>query len=152
MKSKMALLGIIAILMVVVAASGCTTNNETLLYEYNLTEGDAPNYIGAKNVTVPNGTNNIKVDAQNLEKINSNINQSSVNIYALSIVPVNLTVSGNNTELQKSYNSSIITVKTIDLINETSPKTISYTFDDTNIKGFLIVNFNAKGIIQIFTS
>ncbi|MDZ4172449.1 MAG: hypothetical protein U1C19_09775, partial [Methanobacteriaceae archaeon] len=65
---------------------------------------------------------------------------------------VNLTVSGNNTELQKSYNSSIITVKTIDLINETSPKTISYTFDDTNIKGFLIVNFNAKGIIQIFTS
>lgn len=151
MKSKMALLGIIAILMVVVAASGCTTN-ETLLYEYNLTESDAPNYIGAQNVTVPNGTNNIKVDAQNLEKINSNINQSSVNIYALSIVPVNLTVSGNNTELQKSYNSSIITVKTIDLINETSPKTISYTFDDTNIKGFLIVNFNAKGMIQIFTS
>ncbi len=151
MKSKIALFGIVAILVVVVAASGCT-NNETLLYQYNLSEGDAPNFIGAQNVTVPNGTNNIKVDAQNLTKINSNVNSSYVNIYALSTVPVTVTFTGNTTELQKTYNSSIISMKSINLINETSPKTISYTFNDTNIKGFLIVNINAKGTIQIFTS
>lgn len=151
MKSKIALFGIVAILVVVVAASGCT-NNETLLYQYNLSEGDDPNFIGAQNVTVPNGTNNIKVDAQNLTKINSNVNSSYVNIYALSTVPVTVTFTGNTTELQKTYNSSIISMKSINLINETSPKTISYTFNDTNIKGFLIVNINAKGTIQIFTS
>lgn len=151
MKSKIALFGIVAILVVVVAASGCT-NNETLLYQYNLSEGDAPNFIGAQNVTVPNGTNNIKVDAQNLTKISSNVTSSYVNIYALSTVPVTVTFTGNTTELQKTYNSSIISMKSINLINETSPKTISYTFNDTNIKGFLIVNINAKGTIQIFTS
>jgi BarA-like signal transduction histidine kinase len=101
---------------------------------------------------VPNGTNNIKVDAQNLTKISSNVTSSYVNIYALSTVPVTVTFTGNTTELQKTYNSSIISMKTINLINETSPKTISYTFNDTNIKGFLIVNINAKGTIQIFTS
>jgi hypothetical protein len=151
MKSKIALFGILAILVVVVAASGCT-NNETLLYQYNLSEGQAPTFIGAQNVTVPNGTNNIKVDAQNLTKISSNVTSSYVNIYALSTVPVTVTFTGNTTELQKTYNSSIISMKTINLINETSPKTISYTFNDTNIKGFLIVNINAKGTIQIFTS
>ena len=151
MKSKIAILGFISILMVVVFASGCTSS-EKVLYQYNLSEGQSPNYIGVQNVTIPNGTKTIKVEAQNLTKVNSNLNMSYVNIYALSTVPVTVTVSGNDTELIKNYNASVLLQKTIDLTNETSPKTLNYTFNDTNIKGFLIINVNAKGLIQIFTS
>ena len=150
-KSKIAILGFISILMVVVFASGCTSS-EKILYQYNLSEGQAPNFIGAQNVTIPNGTKTIKVEAQNLTKLNSNLNISYVNIYALSIVPVTVTVSGNDTELIKNYNESVLLQKTIDLTNETSPKSFNYSFNDTNIKGFLIVNVNTKGLIQIFTS
>jgi hypothetical protein len=147
----MAIFSMLAILMLVVFVSGCTSS-EKLLYQYNLSEGQAPNYIGVQNVTIPNGTTNIKFEAQNLTKINSNLNTSYVNIYALSTVPVTVTVSGNDTELIKSYNASVLSQKTIDLVNETSPKTVTYTFNDKNIKGFLIVNVNAKGVIQIFTT
>jgi len=151
LKSKIAILGFISILMVVVFASGCTSS-EKVLYQYNLSEGQAPNYIGVQNVTIPNGTKTIKVEAQNLTKVNSNLNTSYVNIYALSTVPVTVTVSGNDTELIKNYNASVLLQKTIDLTNETGPKSFNYTFNDTNIKGFLIVNVNAKGFIQIFTT
>lgn len=150
MKSKIAVLGFISILLVVVFASGCTSN-EKVLYEYNLSAGQSPNYIGAQNVTVPNGTNNIKVEAQNLEKLNSSLNTSYVNIYALSIVPATVTVTGNDMEIIKNYNASVLTQKKFDLSNETS-KTFTYTFNDSNIKGFLIVNVNAKGLIKIVTS
>jgi len=150
-KSKIAILGCISILMVVVLASGCTSN-EKVLYQYNLSEGQSPSYIGVQNVTVPNGTNNTKVDAQNLTKVNSNLSNSFVNIYALSVVPVTETITGNDTEIIKNYNKSVVLQKTIDLSNETSPKTFTYTFNDTQIKGFLIINVNAKGSIQILIS
>lgn len=49
------IVGIVSILMAVVLVSGCI-NNENVLYQYNLSAGQSPNYIGAQNVTVPNGT------------------------------------------------------------------------------------------------
>ena len=151
MKSGIAILGMLSILVVVVFASGCI-NNENLLYQYNLT-GHAPTYIGVQNVTIPNGTQTVKVEAQNLTKINTNINQSSVNIYALSTVPVTVTAStNNNSEIIKSYNSSIVTQQSIDLTNETSPKSFEFKFNETTIKGLLIVNSNSQGTIQILTS
>jgi hypothetical protein len=149
-KSKIAVLGFISILLIVVFASGCTSN-EKVLYEYNLSAGQSPNYIGAQNVTVPNGTNNIKVEAQNLEKLNSSLNTSYVNIYTLSIVPATVTVTGNDMEIIKNYNASVLVQKKFDLSNETS-KTFTYTFNDSNIKGLLILNVNAKGLIKIVTS
>jgi hypothetical protein len=151
LKSGIAVLGILSVLVLVVFASGCASN-EKILYEYNLTAGEAPNYIGAQNVTIPNGTNTIKVEAQNLTKLNSNLTTSTVNIYALSTVPVTVTASNNDTAIIKTYNASIISQKTIDLANETSPKSFNYTFNDTTIKGFLIININSQGLIQIFTS
>ncbi len=151
MKSGIAILGMLSILVVVVFASGCI-NNENLLYQYNLT-GHAPTYIGVQNVTIPNGTQTVKVEAQNLTKINTNINQSSVNIYALSTVPVTVTAStNNNSEIIKSYNSSIVTQQSIDLTNETSPKSFEFKFNETTIKGLLIINSNSQGTIQILTS
>lgn len=151
MKSGIAILGILSLLVVVVFASGCTSN-EKLLYQYNLTAGQAPNYIGVQNVTIPNGTNTIKVEAQNLTKLNSTLNTSTVNIYALSTVPVTITATNNDTAIIKNYNASIVTQKNINLANETSPKSFNYTFNDTTIKGFLIINVNSQGIIQISTS
>ena len=151
MKSGIAVLGILSILVAVVFASGCTSNGN-LLYQYNLT-GHAPTYIGVQNVTIPNGTKTVKVEGQNLTKINTNINQSTVNIYALSTVPVTVTAStNNNSEIIKSYNSSIVTQQSIDLANETSPKSFNFKFNETTIKGLLIINSNSKGIIQISTS
>ena len=151
MKSGIAVLGMLSILLVVVFASGCTSNGD-LLYQYNLT-GQAPTYIGVQNVTIPNGTKTVKVDAQNLTKINTKINQSSVNIYALSTVPVTVTAStNNNSEIIKSYNSSIVTQQSINLANETSPKSFNFKFNETTIKGLLIINTNSQGTIQISTS
>jgi hypothetical protein len=150
LKSGIAVLGILSILVSVVFASGCTSNGN-LLYQYNLT-GHAPTYIGVQNVTIPNGTKTVKVEGQNLTKINTNINQSTVNIYALSTVPVTVTAATNNSEIIKSYNSSIVTQQSIDLANETSPKSFNFKFNETTIKGLLIINSNSKGIIQISTS
>ena len=151
LKSGIAVLGILSILLVVVFASGCTSN-ENLLYQYNLT-GNAPTYIGVQNVTIPNGTKTVKVEAQNLTKINTRINQSNVNIYALSTVPVTVTASTNNeTEIIKSYNSSIVTQQSMNLTNETNPQSFNFKFNETTIKGLLIINYNSQGIIQIITS
>ena len=151
MKSGIAVLGILSILLVVVFASGCTSNGQ-ILYQYNLT-GQAPTYIGVQNVTIPNGTKTVKVEAQNLTKINTRINQSNVNIYALSTVPVTVTAATNNqTEIIKSYNSSIITQQSMNLTNETKPQTLDFKFNETTIKGLLIINYNSQGIIQIITS
>jgi hypothetical protein len=151
LKSGMAVLGILSILLVVVFASGCTSNGQ-ILYQYNLT-GQAPTYIGVQNVTIPNGTKTVKVEAQNLTKINTRINQSNVNIYALSTVPVTVTAATNNqTEIIKSYNSSIITQQSMNLTNETKPQSLNFKFNETTIKGLLIINYNSQGIIQIITS
>ncbi len=151
MKSGIAVLGILSILLVVVFASGCTSNGN-LLYQYNLT-GHAPTYIGVQNVTIPNGTKTVQIEGQNLTKINTNINQSTVNIYALSTVPVTVTAStNNNSEIIKSYNSSIVTQQSINLANETSPKSFNFKFNETTIKGLLIINTNSQGTIQISTS
>jgi hypothetical protein len=151
LKSGIAVLGILSILLVVVFASGCTSN-EKILYQYNLT-GNAPTYIGVQNVTIPNGTKTVKVEAQNLTKINTRINQSTVNIYALSTIPVTVTATTNNqTEIIKSYNSSVITQQSMNLTNETQPQTLDFKFNETTIKGLLIINYNSQGSIQIITS
>lgn len=144
------ILGITAILAVVFV-SGCI-NNGNVLYQYNLSAGQSPFYIGAQNVTIPNGTKTVTIECQNLTKLNSSLNTSYVNIYALNTVPVTVTVNGNNTDFIAQYNKSIIVQKTINLANGTNSQSSNFTFNDTNIKGILIVNVNAKGNIQILTT
>jgi hypothetical protein len=68
------------------------------------------------------------------------------------MVPVTVTTTNNDTTIIKSYNASTVTQKNINLANETNPKSFNYTFNDTTIKGFLIINVNSQGIIQIFAS
>ena len=150
MKSRLVVLGILSILLVVVSASGCIGNGQ-VLYQYNLT-GLAPSYIGVQNVTIPNGTKTVQIKAQNLTKVNTNINPSTITVYALSTVPVTVTATNNETSLIKSYNSSIITQQSMNLTNETNPQTLNFKFNETTIKGLLIINYNSKGIIQIITS
>ena len=151
MKSGIAVLGILSILLVVVSASGCTSNGNTL-YQYNLT-GHAPTYIGVQNVTIPNGTKTVKIEAQNLTRINTKINQSNIIVYALSTVPVTVTAATNNeTAIIKSYNSSVITQQSINVTNETKPQTSDLTFKESTIKGLLIINSNSQGNIRIITS
>jgi hypothetical protein len=151
LKFGIAVLGILSILVVVVSASGCTSNGNTL-YQYNLT-GHAPTYIGVQNVTIPNGTKTVKIEAQNLTKINTKINQSNIIVYALSTVPVTVTAATNNeTAIIKSYNSSVITQQSINVTNETKPQTSDLTFKESTIKGLLIINYNSQGNIRIITS
>ncbi len=151
MKSGIAVLGILSIMLVVVSASGCIGNGN-ILYQYNLTS-HAPTYIGVQNVTIPNGTKTVKVEAQNLTRVNTNINPSSVTVYALSTVPVTITANTNNdTSIIKSYNSSVITQQSMNLTNQTNPQTFNISFNETTIKGLVIINYNSKGIIQVITS
>jgi hypothetical protein len=100
---------------------------------------------------LPNGTSKITIQATNLTKLNSSLNTSYVDIYALSTVPVTFAVNGNNTDFIAQYNSSIDVQKHINLTNETNPISLNNTFNNTQINGFLIVNVNAKGLIQILT-
>ena len=151
LKRQIVLLGILSILVAVVFVSGCT-NNGNMLYQYNLSAGQSPNYIGAQNITIPNGTKTVTIKCDNLTKLDSNLNTSYVNIYVLNVVPVTVALNGTNTDFIGQYNKSIVVQKTINLANETNPLSENFTFNDTNIKGILIVNVNAKGLIQIFTT
>ncbi len=142
-KSGMAVFGILALLTLVVFTSGCASN-EKLLYQYNLTSGNSPDFVGVQNVTIPNGTTNVKIVGQNLTKLNSNIGTSNVVILILNTIPVTGATGAN-------YTVNILEQKTINLANETQPLNVNYTFNNTNIKGLLITNTNAKGVIQIYT-
>ncbi|MGB7968607.1 MAG: hypothetical protein WCF28_03415, partial [Methanobacterium sp.] len=84
--------------------------------------------------------------------VNTNLNPSTVTVYALSTVPVTITATNNETAIIKSYNSSIITQQSMNLTNETTPQTLNFTFNEATIKGLLIINYNSKGTIQIITS
>ena len=143
-KSGIAVFGILAILILVVFVSGCASN-EKLLYQYNLTAGEGPNFVGVQNVTILNGTKSVKIVGQELVKLHSNITTSNVNILILNTIPVT-GATGTN------YTVNILEQKTINLANETQPLNVTYTFNNTNIKGLLITNTNAKGVIQIYTS
>jgi hypothetical protein len=143
-KSGIGVIGVLAILMLVVLASGCT-GTEKLLFQYNLSAGDSPNFVGVQNVTIPNGTSSVKFVAQNLTRLYPNVNTSNVIIYLLNTIPV----SGATGE---NYTVNILEQKTIELANETQPFSVTYTFNNTQLKGLLIVNTNAKGLIQIFTT
>jgi hypothetical protein len=52
----------------------------------------------------------------------------------------------------ENYTVNILEQKTINLANETQPLSVTYSFNNTQIKGLLITNTNAKGVIQIYTS
>jgi hypothetical protein len=143
-KSGIGVIGVLAILMLVVLASGCT-GTEKLLFQYNLSAGDSPNFVGVQNVTIPNGTSSVKFVAQNLTRLYPNVNTSNVIIYLLNTIPV----SGATGE---NYTVNILEQKTIELSNETQPLSVTYTFNNTQLKGLVIVNTNAKGLIQIFTT
>ena len=143
-KSGIAIFGILAILTLVVFTSGCASN-EKLLYQYNLTAGTGPNFIGVQNITIPNGTTTVKIVGQDLVKLHSNITTSNVIILILNTIPVSGATGAN-------YTVNILEQKTINLANETKPLNVTYTFNNTNIKGLLITNTNVKGIIQIYTS
>jgi hypothetical protein len=143
-KSGIAVVGIIGLLMLVVFASGCSSN-EKLLIQYNLSAGTSTDFVGVQNVTIPNGTSSIKVVAQNVTKLYQNVTPSNVIIYMLNTIPVT-GATGQN------YTVNILEQKTIDLSNETQPLSANYTFNDTQIKGILTVSTNSKGVIQIYTS
>jgi hypothetical protein len=147
LKSGIVGLGVIAILMLVVFASGCTGSK--VLFTYNLSDVNATNYVGVENFTIPNGTSKVTIEADNLTKFNSNINQSYVTMYFLSTVPTTVTVNGSNTDFMANYNSNIIVQKNISLANETNPISFNFTSNNTQLKGILILNVNAKGLIQI---
>ena len=143
-KSGIGVIGILAVLMAVVFVSGCTST-EKLLFQYNLSTGESPNFVGVQNVTIPNGTTSVKFVAQNLTRLYPNVNTSNVIIYLLNTIPV----SGATGE---NYTVNILEQKTIELSNETQPLSVTYKFNNTQLKGLLIVNTNAKGVIQIFTT
>lgn len=140
----MAIFSMLAILMLVVFVSGCTST-EKLLFQYNLSAGDSPQFVGVQNVTIPNGTSSVKIVSQNLTKVYPNVTTSNVILYLLNTIPV----SGATGE---NYTVNILEQKTIELSNETQPLSVTYTFNNTQLKGILIVNTNAKGVIQIFTT
>lgn len=143
-KSGIGVFGILAILVLVVFASGCASN-EKLLFEYTLSGGESPDFIGIQNVTIPEGTNTVKVTGKDLTILNPSIDISNVVILILNTVPVTGATG-------KNYTVNILEQKTINLSNETKPLSVTYTFENTKIKGLLITNTNAKGTIQIYTS
>lgn len=134
---------LVGVILFVVAISGCTSNNtETLLMNYTLPSGEYPNYMGVQNVVIPNGTKSVKIEYINLTKVDSSKSLSNLNVYFLNAIPVSEQSTSN-------YAQSTLSQKVVNINNTVSG---IFDFNSTQIKGLIIVNNNAKGLIKIYIS
>ncbi|HII84268.1 MAG TPA: hypothetical protein HA271_05415 [Methanobacterium subterraneum] len=147
--------GIIAILILVVMASGCTnsqTGNNTgsgekVIVELNLPKSNASASSSSDyNVTIPEGAKSVKIKYQGLQAATTSIGGTDVSsmatlgVFALSVVP---------TEGQgyADFSSKVVSSKSVDVGGGQSAGTIE--FDQSGIKGVFITGVNVKGNVTV---
>jgi hypothetical protein len=147
--------GIIAILILVVMASGCTntqTGNNTGSGEKVVAELNLPKSNGSAssssdyNVTIPEGAKSVKIKYQGLQAATTSIGGTDVSsmatlgVFALSVVP---------TEGQgyADFSSKVVSSKSVDVGGGQSEGTIE--FDQSGIKGVFITGVNVKGNVTV---
>ena len=148
--------GIIAILICVVMASGCTdtqTGNQTgsgekVIVELNLPKDNSSSASSSSdyNVTIPEGAKSVKIKYQGLQAATTSIGGTDVSsmatlgVFALSVVP---------TEGQgyADFSSKVVSSKSVDVGGGQSAGTIE--FDQSGIKGVFITGVNVKGNVTV---
>jgi len=148
--------GIIAILICVVMASGCTntqTGNNTgsgekVIAELNLPKDNSSSASSSSdyNVTIPEGSKSVKIKYQGLQAATTSIGGTDVSsmatlgVFALNMVP---------TEGQSyaDFSGNIVSSKSVDVGGGESDGTIE--FNQTGIKGVFIAGVNVKGKLTV---
>ncbi|PKL73136.1 MAG: hypothetical protein CVV29_05095 [Methanobacteriales archaeon HGW-Methanobacteriales-2] len=148
--------GIIAILICVVMASGCTntqTGNNTgsgekVIAELNLPKDNSSSASSSSdyNVTIPEGSKSVKIKYQGLQAATTSIGGTDVSsmatlgVFALNMVP---------TEGQSyaDFSGNVVSSKSVDVGGGESDGTIE--FNQTGIKGVFIAGVNVKGKLTV---
>jgi len=148
--------GIIAILICVVMASGCTntqTGNNTgsgekVIVELNLPKDNSSSASSSSdyNVTIPEGSKSVKIKYQGLQAATTSIGGTDVSsmatlgVFALNMVP---------TEGQSyaDFSGNVVSSKSVDVGGGESDGTIE--FNQTGIKGVFIAGVNVKGKLTV---
>ena len=148
--------GIIAILILVVMASGCTntqTGNNTgsgekVIAEHNLPKDNSSSASSSSdyNVTIPEGAKSVKIKYEGLQAATTSIGGTDVSsmatlgVFALNVVP---------TEGQgyADFSSNVVSSKSVNVGSGESDGTIE--FNQTGIKGVFIAGVNVKGKLTV---
>jgi hypothetical protein len=147
--------GILAILILVVMASGCTStqtgNNtgsgEKVVAELNLPKDNSSASSSSDyNVTIPEGAKSVKIKYQGLQAATTSIGGTDVSsmatlgVFALNVVP---------TEGQgyADFSSNVVSSKSVNVGSGESDGTIE--FNQTGIKGVFIAGVNVKGKLTV---
>ncbi|AXV38884.1 hypothetical protein [Methanobacterium sp. BAmetb5] len=147
--------GILAILILVVMASGCTStqtgNNtgsgEKVVAELNLPKDNSSVSSSSDyNVTIPEGAKSVKIKYQGLQAATTSIGGTDVSsmatlgVFALNVVP---------TEGQgyADFSSNVVSSKSVNVGSGESDGTIE--FNQTGIKGVFIAGVNVKGKLTV---
>ena len=152
-KYNITIYGVIAVLILVLAASGCISQpgqNEKLIYELNATQKNWNSNEGspAYNLTIPNEAKSIKVKynvSQQFtgEAMGLNLGKySKLNVDAFNIIPE----KGHKTPY---YSHNQIDSKTVKITNNQYTNGI-IEFQRSDIKGLIISPTNLQGKIEVY--
>lgn len=179
LNNKIPIIGILGILVLVVAVSGCTSSgNEKLVFQYSLPPngGDAYPTISdsyftnvtytenfEQNVTLPNGTKSVRVEYENISMLNSSQGSAYLDVTFLSVVPgpVNsqyYTPGGKTPYADFESAGNILDAQRVDINSTSHPSSdnLSYSksslFINNFLKGIVIDNENIKGTIKVYAT
>ena len=139
MKSKASILGILGIVFLIVAVSGCTnqnTANSKLLVDYNLTTTSV-NPVIDKYVTLPNGTKSVTIEYSNLTSRNTN--QGFFQFASYNVA--------KNTQATKNFTLNMIDIKSV--ITNSTPTSGNLTLDVNGAKSIGIRDSLGKGNVKV---
>ncbi|MDI3549374.1 MAG: hypothetical protein PWQ15_476 [Methanobacterium sp.] len=147
--------GILAILLLVVMASGCTTqtgnstgSGEKVVAELTFPkENVSASSSSSYNVTIPEGAKSVKIKYEGLQPATTNIgdqdvsNLATLGIFALNVVP---------TEGQSytDFSDKMVDAKTVDVGGGQSGGTIE--LEQSGIKGLFLTGVNVKGNVTVY--
>jgi hypothetical protein len=152
-KSLITILGILSILVIVVAVSGCTnsgnnistfTTTQKVLAEYNITTTFS-NPVTDTYVTLPNGVKSITIEYNNLTASYDPISQSYNGFFQFSSYNVDVQQGQVSTNLGETL---FLSMETVELPNPI-PLTGSVTLEAKGAKSVGIRASQAKGNVKV---
>ena len=147
MKTKSLLsIGILGIIFLIVAVSGCTsqnTNTGKVIWDHNLTATSGSDIVIDKYVALPNGTTSVTIEYNNLTPIKLDDGLSTDSYFQFS----SLNVVGQDGQVATNYGDNTVDLKTVD-VNST-PVSGNVTLDVNGAKSIGIRDSMAKGNVKI---
>ncbi len=145
MRSKLYITGVLGIIFLIVAVSGCTsqnTNNKTVIWDNNITATSGDNVVIDKYVTIPNGTKSVIIEYNNLTAVDVGMGGDSGYFQFSS-----LNVVGQDGQTATNYSENLIDLKNVDF--NSTPVSGNLTLDINGAKSIGIRDSVGKGNIKI---